>query len=249
MCDRQQDEWLTARIRDAVRRSEHRPCFVGFLDEREATIARRAAQECGCGSWRLWGGYEESERVVFGAFPDYLAPEPESFPIAAITAEYRPCDELTHRDFLGAFLAAGVQRATLGDILPGEGRCVLFVREENAPFFLTQIEKVGRVGVTLRAGYEEPLPQGKGFALFEGVIASARLDCVVAAATHRSREKAARMITAGFVSHNHEPSLSVSTEVREGDRLSIRGCGRYIVDRLGPVTKKGRIGIAGRKYL
>lgn len=249
MYNQPEDQWLEARLRDAMRQSAHRPCFVGFLDEREAALARRLVRSEGFVNGCFWGGYEDSERVMFGAFPDYLEPDPALFPLQAITLRFRPCDSLNHRDFLGAFLGAGLQRNTLGDILPEEGRCVCFAREEAAAFLLSQITRIGRVGVKLQPGFAEPLPQGKGFAPFQGVIASPRLDCVVAAATGQSREKASRMVAAGLVMKNHEPLESPSASVEEGDVLSIRGKGRYLIDRLGPVTKKGRLSIAGRKCL
>lgn len=249
MSDLSRDEWLKARIEDALSQGERRPSFVGFLDEREAALAERVARSFGREGWSFWGGYEESERKIFGVFPDYMEPDPSYFPITAITAHFRPCDRLDHRDFLGALLGSGLQRSVVGDILPEEGRCVFFVREENAGFLLSQVEKIGRVGVKLSEGYQEPLPGGRGFLEFQGVIASPRLDCVVAAAVGQSREKASRLIEAGMVMKNHEPVLSLSEAVQEGDKLSVRGKGRYIIDRLGPVTKKGRMGIAGRKYL
>ena len=249
MSDPSRDEWLKARIGDAFSQGERRPSFVGFLDEREAAVAERIARSFRREGWMFWGGYEGSERKIFGVFPDYMEPDLSYFPITAITIRFRPCDRLDHRDFLGALLGVGLQRATIGDILPEEGRCVCFVREENAGFLLSQVEKIGRVGVRLSEGFTDPLPQGRGFSEFQGVIASSRLDCVLAAAVGQSREKASRLIEAGMVMKNHELVLSLSEPIQEGDKLSVRGKGRYIIDRLGPVTKKGRMGIAGRKYL
>lgn len=248
MSDPARDEWLKARIGDAFSQGERRPSFVGFLDEREADIAERLARSFKREGWMFWGGYEESERKIFGVFPEYMEPDTSCFPISAITIRYRPCDRLDHRDFLGALLGTGLQRAVIGDILPEEGRCVCFVRKENAGFLLSQIDRIGRVGVKLLEGYQEPLPNGRGFSEFQGVIASPRLDCVVAAAVGQSREKASQLIQSGMVMKNHQQILSLSASVEEGDKLSVRGKGRYIIDRLGPVTKKGRMGIAGRKY-
>ncbi len=248
MSDLSRDEWLKARIEDALSQGKRRPSFVGFLDEREAAVAERTARSLKGEGWSLWGGYEESERKIFGVFPDYMEPDPFRFPITAITIRFRSCDHLDHRDFLGALLGAGLQRSVIGDILPEEGRCICFVRTENTGFLLSQIDRIGRVGVKLSEGYQEPLPAGRGFSEFQEVVASARLDCVVAAAIGQSREKASRMIEAGLVMKNHEQVLSLSEPVQEGDKLSVRGKGRYIIDRLGPVTKKGRMGIAGRKY-
>lgn len=243
------DQWLSARIEDAIRRSSKRACFVGFLDERETALAREIVNRERFSNGLFWGGFEDGERVVFGAFPEYQEPDPEAFPIVGITVSFRSQDTLTHRDFLGAFLAAGVRRETIGDILVEPGRAVLFVRQETAGFLLSQISRIGRVGVRLSEGIQLPLPAGMGFAEFQGVIASPRLDCVTAAATGLSREKAAKLISAGLVTVNHCPQESLSLMIQEGDRLSVRGKGRFIIDRLGPVTKKGRLAIAGRRHL
>lgn len=245
------DEVLEAKLRDAVRlaQSGGRARFVGFLDERQAASAQKLMDYLCFKNYMLWGGYENSERVVFGAFPDFLEPDAAYFPVTPLTATFRSCDSLSHRDFLGALLANGIVRETLGDILVEEGRCVLFARSEITGFILSQISKIGRVGVKLTEGATEPLPQGGSFADFSAVVASARLDCIVAAAAGVSREKASGMITAGLVMLNHEVTTSASAQVPEGAKISVRGKGRFILDRLGPVTKKGRLSIAGRKYI
>ena len=67
------DAVLEAKLRDAVRIAERgRPHFVGFLDERQAGVAQTIMRRTGFSNSLLWGGYVEAERVLFGAFPDYL---------------------------------------------------------------------------------------------------------------------------------------------------------------------------------
>lgn len=250
MEQKRDDEALASRFRDAVRLSQNGQArFLGFLDEREATAAESFAKRNGLSNVLLWGGYPGAERVMFGAFPEFLEPDGAAFPIAAVTARYRTCDRLSHRDFLGALLHAGLSRAALGDILAEEGRCVFFCRAELADFLLSQVEKIGGVGVRLTQGFEEPLPAAHRFEEWSAVVASARLDCTVAAAAGTSREKAAELIRSGLVQQNHAAVLSPDAAVREGDKLSVRGKGRFVLDRLGPVTKKGRLSIRGRKYL
>nr|WP_319488213.1 YlmH/Sll1252 family protein [uncultured Caproiciproducens sp.] len=245
------DTIFEAKLCDAVRLAQSgvQPRFVGFLDERQALAAQKIMNHIPFKNYMLCGGYDGSERVVFGAFPDFIAPDAAKFPITPVTASYRSCDELSHRDFLGALLANGIQRETLGDILVEEGRCVIFSRSEITDYILSQTTKIGRVGVQLAKGASQPLPLGRNFEDFSAVVASARLDCIVAAAIGTSREKSSEMIRAGLVMLNHEVNTSISAIVTQDSKLSIRGKGRFVLDRLGPMTKKGRLSIAGRKYI
>lgn len=244
------DQLLTARLTDAVTMARRGRChFAGFLDEREAELARALMKRLRFDRFLLWGGHEEAERVLFGAFPSHLDPEPSAFPLTAVTVRFRREDELTHRDLLGGLLSRGIQREALGDILIEAGRAVFFAREEIAPFLTEQTDRIGRVGVRLLAGAEEPYPPAHRYEEISAVVASPRLDCVVAAFAGLSREKAVAAISAGLVTLNYREETSVSRAVEEGAKLSVRGKGKFVVDRLGPNTKKGRLCIAGRKYV
>lgn len=245
------DALLEARLTDAVEMAKRRSrChFVGFLDEREAEFARSLMRRLRFDRFLLWGGHEEAERVLFGAFPSRLDPDVSSFPLTAVTARFRREDVLTHRDLLGGLLSQGVQREALGDILIETGRAVFFVRGELASFLVDQTDRIGRAGVKLSAGAEEPLPPAHRYEEFSAVVASPRLDCVVAAVAGLSRDKAASAIASGLVTLNYREELSSSRLLEEGAKLSIRGKGKYVIDRLGPNTKKGRLCIGGRKYV
>lgn len=242
---------LETRFRDLVRlcAAGGRVRFSSFLDEREALEARALVQREKNGNVLFWGGYSEAERVMLGVFPDFIRPDAAEFPIDPVTVAFRKCDRLTHRDFLGALLRTGIERSALGDLLVEEGRCVFFCRREISDFLLLQISKIGSTGVRILRGADEPLPEARRYQEWDAVIASARLDCAAAAVASASREKASAMIRSGLVQLNHETVVSPSEEVREGDTISVRGKGRFALDQIGPVTKKGRLVLRGRKYL
>lgn len=241
------EELLSAKLEDCIRRSSKRPCFLGFLDEVQTARCKKLLEHWGT-TFSLWGGYEGAERQMLGFFPEYLTPSSDLFPIAALTFLYRRQDQLSHRDFLGSFMSLGIERNVLGDILVGEGRCVTFLREEMAPYFCQNIEKIGKVGVKISTGTEIPLPMGHTFLDLSGVVASSRLDCVVAFLCRISREKASEMIYDKAVMLNYREIDSISHRVVEGDILSVRRRGKFIIDRLGPVTGKGRLSVKCRKY-
>lgn len=221
---------------------------MGFLDGAQAAFCQDFLSRRKDGTFLFWGGHENGERVMLGFFPDYLEPSPEQFPMTPFALTYRKEDKLTHRDFLGSFMALGVERSVIGDILVGEGTCVTFLREEMGEYFLQNIRKIGRVGVKTALFWEGPLPGADSFVELSGVVASERLDCLTAFVCRTSREKAAGLITAGMVSVNHREVLSVSQKVKEGDLLSVRRQGRFIIDQLGPLTSKGRLVVKCRKY-
>ena len=130
-----------------------------------------------------------------------------------------------------------------------KGRAVVFVRDEVASFLVDQTAKIGKVGVRISAGAQTPYPVAHRFEPLSFVVASARLDCLVAALAGMSREKAVSCVSAGLVTLNHQEETSPSCRVEEGSKLSVRGKGKFIIDRLGPLTKKGRLCVSGRKYI
>lgn len=241
-------ELLAAKLKDGLSLSQKRPYFLGFLDESEAAFCEDLLRRESEARSLFWGGFQEAERKMLGFFPEWMEPAPESFPIAALTFHFRQEDSLSHRDFLGSFMALGVERDVLGEILVEKGRCVAFVRQEMESYFRQNIRKIGRVGVRVTLGAEEPLPLLREFLELSGVVASDRLDCLVAFLCRTGREKASQLITGGMVLLDHRECLSVSERVKEGEVLSVRKYGKFIIDRLGPQTSKGRLAVQCRKY-
>ena len=248
--DRNQAEaWLRSRIEDSLFLCERRsmPTFIGFLDESEQQIARKELSHTDADRYRFWGGYDDAERCVLGCFPDYLSADDASYPLERLTFRYRSDKVLTHRDVLGTLLAQGIKRETIGDILCDEGRVVIFIRSEITPYIREQVIKIGGIGVKLDDNDADALPVAHHYESIQDTIASPGLDAIVKVLTNTSREKAAQMIVAGSVSVNHVVSIEVSAAVTDGSVISVRGFGRFIVDRIGPPTKKGRLFLSARK--
>lgn len=239
---------MAAKLRNGLALSRKRPAFLGFLDESGAAFCEDLLRRERDARTLFWGGYDGAERRILGFFPDYLEPDAALFPIAPLTFFFREEDALSHRDFLGSFMALGVERDVVGDILVGKGRCTAFVKREMEEYFLQNLRKIGRVGVRVVPGAEEPLPLEREFLELSGVVASERLDCLVAFLCRTSREKAAGLVAAGLVARNHREVLSGSERVSPGDVLTVRKQGKFIIDRLGPLTGKGRLSVKCRKY-
>ena len=249
----EEDKLVESRICDAFdSAARYATKFVGFLDPHEAlTAQKRAKSLCtaydGC-SYACFGGYDGAERVFFGAFPPFSQANNDDFPIMAIDITWRFA-ALSHRDFLGALLALGIVRGKIGDIIVGDGKCTVFAEKTVAAFIVQNLVKVGAAGVQCSVCDGSIAAREEHFAQISGTVASDRLDCVVSALTGRSRSAAAELVTGGLVSVDFDTRCENSSEISGGATVSIRGHGRFVIDRLGPKTRKGRLSFEARKYL
>ena len=236
------------RVSDAINLSHLRniPRFVGFL-----TAAQCAECSAILRNTRhfFFGGYEGAERTMLGIFPDWCDVDNTAFPITAVTFSYKNCYTLTHRDFLGTVMSLGITRQSVGDILIESGRAVMFITQELSGFVLSQISKVGGVGVTVSEGYSGTLPNASEVDECSGTVASLRADCVIAALVGKSRGVALELIEKGMVSINSVGTLKPTQSVNTNDIISVRGSGRYKITEAGALTKKGRIILKWNKYI
>lgn len=247
------DKLLEAKLGDMADRCERRgsPVYSSFLDEHECAVAeqwcKRLSSDLG---WIFSGGYADARRKMLAVYPVYCSGYAEDpFPMKCLTFTYRKEDKLTHRDFLGSFMAQRLKREVIGDIIVSEGETQTFVTDVAAKLLMSSVTKIGRVGVKTADDIGFRLDAAQKFKDISGTVASLRLDCVVSLAANLSREKAAALIRSDRVEINHFPAASVSQELKEGDILSVRGSGRYVLSGIDGLTKKGRIHINLRKYI
>ena len=241
-------EILKARINDTfeICRKASKPKFLGFLSKEEAVLAECTLKSRNA-DFTFFGGYKSAERVMLGCFPKW--DNEKNFPISAVTFYYRKTDVIGHRDFLGSLMALGITRMSVGDILVEEGRAVVFVTGDVLGFVLSQIEKIGKVGVEVKEGYDEPLPQKNKLSTFDCTVASERLDCVVAALCNLSRGTAVSKIEEGTVSVNSVVCEKPTKTVASGDAVTVRGKGKFLIESLELKTRKNRIVLKYQKYV
>ena len=222
--------------------------YSRFLDPAQLEAARRIAARSGAG-FDGWGGYEGAERAVACFFPEGEPPRRADFPIVCLRSAYaeRFCS-LSHRDLLGAFMALGLTRACIGDMILGDGFVYLFAEARTAPFIAESLTQAGKASLRFEALSEvPPMPEPKGSA-FRAVVSSLRLDAVLAAAYRLSRSEAAEAVRAGLVKLDHVPCDRADAPVRPGAMLSLRGGGRVKVAKVEGETRKGRIGVTLFRY-
>ncbi len=240
---------LLSRIEDTVRlcQKQARPKFTAFLTEEEqAEIADFSAYGVNIA---YFGGYPDAKRQMFGVFPEWEDADFNAFPIKIIYLKKKYKKELTHRDYLGTILSLGIERNKIGDISVSDEGAYVFSDESIADVILMEIEKVANCGIkTEEVSLSEITLPKQEYDDLSVIAASMRLDAVIAAITNLSRSKAASLILGGKVSKNHVLTDNVSANVSEGDTLSVRGYGRYIVFSEGGRTGSGRLHVHIKKF-
>ena len=71
-------------------------------------------------------------------------------------------------------------------------------------------------------------------------MASMRLDVLVSQAYGLSRTSSDKLLKAQKVFHNGRLCISSGQKIRQGDIISVRGYGKFLVEDLGKTSKKGR---------
>lgn len=239
------DHWEGAYIEDQIRyvKDTWIEQKMDFLAIEKALEAKSRARRNGVYAY-FSGGYPDAERVRL-LFTMYdVQPDLMDFDIGIIrfTAKQLP-DKVTHRDYLGSLMSLGFERRKIGDILCNENGFDLMVCKDFLDFLLTQTLYVKRVSFE---GQEIPLNQWEAPARkFESkriLVASMRLDAIIAQVFNLSRKLSADLIKEARVSMDHAIAINGTKLCCVGQTISVRGKGKFkIVSDLGESKKQKKI--------
>ena len=192
---------------------------------------------------------EERERLFCEIASAYAADE--SFGIVPLSVTGSGFAELSHRHYMGSILSLGIEREVLGDIaVTGKSSAVIFASDTIAPYICESLTKIGRDGVAVSAfhvpdGFKVP----HEFKEMTLVAASDRVDSIVSSITNQSRATAKEYCLTGLVEINYVTVTEADKRLSPGDKISVRGYGKYIIDAFSGETRSGRARISVRKYI
>lgn len=201
------------------------------------------------------GGYPDAERRLIFILADYfdasfVCKEDHYRMIRVQGSGYY---SNTHRDYLGALLGLGLSREMIGDIYVDGYSAYIFVLPKTYDFLLSDDCKsltVGRdkvkvlpASLNLAEGFK------RDFEIVPALCSSLRLDCVVCAVIGISRDKCEKSIAMGLVTHNYEVASKAHAEIKDGDVISVKGYGKFVINLTESRSKKGKIRINAMKYI
>ncbi|MDD3364818.1 MAG: YlmH/Sll1252 family protein [Syntrophomonas sp.] len=233
---------LIARLDELVQKAVHGIYGHGdFLDLRQQELAQAVAVNELAIAWQLNGGYEEAERKRLVVYPEWEV-EPNAR-LAYLRIRHKEFKEqsIGHRDYLGAVLNLGIKREKLGDIVVQNGAAFLIADIELADFICQQLTRVKHCNVEVEMIPDEAFVfEPPELTELQLSLASLRLDAIIAAAFNLSRSDVSALIEGGKVRINQMEIYKCSAPVKAGDLISVRGLGRFRLDEVGGITRKGR---------
>ena len=245
-----------ARVLDKLELARDRgvPSHTPFLSPGEQAAVTDLLNAWGHPRHLFFGGYEGAERRVCAFLPDWQEQEdwlcdPEGA-VCALRAAFPKDADPNHRDVLGALMGLGITREKIGDLLVFDGHCDALVLTETAPILQSQLSQVGRYPVSVAPiGLDELEVKPPEVKLIRDTVATLRLDAVASSGFAMARGKAAALIESGRVSLNHREVLKPDRSVAEGDTVSCKGLGKFVIKEASGLSKKGRIMIVLERYI
>ncbi len=225
--------------------------YTGFLNMAEQDVFYSMPLEDKASGYRLSGGREGCERqmIQFGC-PENLGYE-EDFPIACVAVKplmEKFAENLDHRDFLGALMNLGMDRAAIGDIYVEGKSAYVFCTEKIAPYLIDNLNRVRHTDVACvfaDAGKELPVKEPEKVCF---TVASERVDGIIAKIYHLSRSQSLDLLKGRKVYINGRLNENGSYGMKSGDIVSVRGHGRFLYYGAGHETKKGKWSVSAGIY-
>ena len=192
---------------------------------------------------------ENGERQLFVFYPSFmteeecrssLSGENAPFSILEIRGKQKKfAEKLSHRDVFGAVMNLGISREQVGDILFQESASYLFLLRKMKDYVAENLYTIRHTAVQCKEvaemeGMERREVEERIF------VPSERLDAIVSAVFHLSRGNAQEYFQRELV-YRDGITVKGSSSLKGGEKISVRGLGKFRYIGVEKNTKKGRI--------
>lgn len=255
---KEEDRLLIAKALDKleIAKSKNKITYTDFLDGYQKKVIETLVKKLQIKNILFYGGIEEAQRNMAIFYPDKLEIEmvEKNYDQILDCIEILLPNELQgtyqHRDYLGGLMKLGIRREKIGDIIPFSEGADIIVVKEIAQYIKTSLEQLTRFSkshIQIKPIQQiHPLEIQKEE--IQIMVSSLRADNIVSELGKTSRKKAEEWIQQGRVFANYEPVVKDCKLLKENDKITIRGKGRFELKEVIGNTKKGRYIIKVEKY-
>ena len=255
-----EDKLLISKMLDKMELalSKNKVEYTDFLDSYQSHLLEKILEQENFSHYLMSGGVENAERKSIVFYPEKLNSVIETnytkiLPIICIriVLPKEMHGVYSHRDYLGGLIKLGIKREKIGDIFVFENGVDILVLEEISHFLVTNLPSLTRFS---KAKIEiiklnEVRPRSINKEIMNIIVASMRLDCIISEILRTSRGKAEEILKEGKVFVNFEPAFKLTKQIKENDLITVRGKGRFEIEKIEGITKNERIKLVVGKFI
>lgn len=245
-----QEQLLTKRLEDMAQAAlaSGKMVFGDFYEEHiRMLIEREITRYEGVGV-SFWGGQDFSLRQMLCVHTLSCEVAPKDFPLGVLWVKAKT--PLLHPQVMGALLGLGIEVGKVGDISVLDDKVQITVAGPLLAFVEQNLEKVDRYAVSVCAvPPENVILTRPNLKEISAVVASLRLDGIVAECFHLSRSVATAFVKGEKVRVNHAVVKKPSYLLKPGDLVSVSSKGRFVFAKSTGQTKKGNMKIVIQKFV
>ncbi len=256
---RQEDKILLAQVLDKIdfMNKSQKLENTNFLDMYQISLVETFLKKLNFDNYIFFGGFEEAERKMLIVYPEKYTIEMieknynKLIKIVRIELSDEEKGKYSHRNYLGGIVKLGLKREKVGDILVFDDGADIVTINDFAEILVKELGTLTRFQNskieslelsdirTLEIRVEE----------IKVIVPSLRLDNFVSDLARTSRNKAAEIIGQERVFVNGKNETKQSKQIKQGDIITIRGKGRFVIKEFSGTTRSGRTVVSVEKYV
>lgn len=257
----EEDRFLISKIFDKIESSSKKNTieYTSFLDMHQKAIVKKVLNQIKHKQNIFYGGFDNAEREVCIIYPEKLEAvfENNQFDFNNIISSINiklPSDlrgKYAHPVYLGAVVKVGLNREKVGDILVSIDGADVIVLKETKNILINSFKELTRFSKSEMSmqNIEDINICTPKTEVFKIIIPSMRLDSIVSDLIRTSRGKANEYINSERVYINGEIVKKSSKAIKDNDLITVRGKGRFKINKIVGNTKKNNIVLEVEKYV
>lgn len=254
--EKEENRLLIAKVIDKYRLAvkNNKILYTDFLTQTEIALVKKALIENRIDDYIIYGVKEDADRNIIIFYPDKFSKEmvETNFKkiLKLIRITFPKNITFEHREILSGIMKIGIKREKFGDIVVYEEGADIIVLDEIAKILIDGLKELTRFRKSIIEieSIDNLIQKENEFEEFKIIISSNRLDNFVSELARCSRTKANEIIDEGRVFINNINEFKFSKKLNIGDKINIRGKGKFIYDQDESKTRSDRIIVKMRKY-
>ena len=251
-----ENEFLISKIIDKINFCKNKNSieYTDFLDMNQKSIVLEILKREKFNNFIINDGQLEFDRNIIIMYPDKLnsdiAKKYFDQIVEFIKIENGNCSKYEHRVYLSGVMKLGIRREKFGDIIVQKDNASIIVFKELSKYIyngLKQLKRFEKSDIDILDIEKLELKENE-FEQISIIVHSLRLDNIVSELAKCSRTKAKEIIEEGRTFINNKCEYKISKNINIGDIITIRGKGKFILDKIENKTKKENIIMSVKKY-